>query len=100
MKYSQPQIEPTPTQKLRVYWLPQIPCKPFRVPVESVEQAVFLMRTLADYDRFQLEHWIKPDYSSLGGLEVWDEAEQDWLEWENDDCETAMDLMRRQAYGI
>ncbi len=39
--------------KLRVWWIPQVPMEAFRVPVESVEQACFLMETLAEYDRFQ-----------------------------------------------
>lgn len=68
---------------LRVWWIPQIPMKAFHVPVKTADEAKLLLRTLADYDLFQYENRIKPDYCNTGGLEVF-EAEG-WMEWENDD---------------
>lgn len=48
---------------LRVWWIPQVPMSPFRVDVANVEEAKLLLRTLADYDIFQFENNMKPDYS-------------------------------------
>ena len=51
---------------------------------KSHETAKFLMDTLADYDLFQLEHNIKPDYSNAGGIEVFEDGE--WLDCDCDEC--------------
>jgi len=67
--------------KLRVWWIPQVPMKPFRVPVESVREGVKLMNVLADYDLFQFRNNIKPDYCNVGGLEMYDEEEKSWMDW-------------------
>lgn len=76
-------------QKLRVWHIPQVPGKPFYVAVDSVQSAVLVMDTLANYDLFQLENKIKGDYANVTGLELWDEASQEWFEWcwESDDGE-------------
>lgn len=71
--------------KLRVWHIPQVPMNPFYVPVETPEEAIKILDVLADYDLFQLEHNIKPDYCSTQGLQEWDEEEQDWLEWNTED---------------
>lgn len=64
---------------LRVWWIPQVPDKPFYVPVKDVEEAKKILDTLAKYDLWQLAHNIKPDYSNAGGLEVYEKGE--WSEW-------------------
>ncbi len=74
---------------LQVWWIPQIPMTAFVVPVSSVAEGAKLLRVLADYDLFQFEHRIKPDYANAGGLQVWfDDGEGDsgWVDW--DDPET------------
>ena len=38
-----------------------------------------------DYDLFQYENNIKPDYCNASGLEYFDEEEQEWCEWYDDD---------------
>ncbi len=68
---------------LRVWHIPQIPCKPFHVAVTSPREAALMLRVLADYDLFQLEQRIKPDYSNAQGLEVFEDGE--WCEWCDDD---------------
>lgn len=65
---------------LRVWWIPQVPGAPFLSSVESPTEAKKLLDLLARYDAFQLEHRIKPDYSNVGGLEVFEGGE--WVEWE------------------
>lgn len=76
---------------LRVWWIPQVPMKAFHVPVKTVNEAKLLLRTLADYDLFQYENRIKPDYCNTGGLEVF-EAEG-WMEWESDDFDDIRAVM-------
>jgi hypothetical protein len=68
---------------LRVWHIPQVPMKAFRVPVASAEEAIKLINVLANYDLFQFENNIKPDYCNVNGLEVFENGE--WLEWENED---------------
>ncbi len=58
---------------LRVWWIPQVPMKSFNIEVFSLEEAKLLLDTLAEYDRFQFENNIKPDYSNAGGLMIWSE---------------------------
>lgn len=51
---------------LRVAHFPQIPMQPFTVEVPTVEQGLWLVGVLADYDLFQYEKKIKPDYCNDG----------------------------------
>lgn len=70
-------------KKMRAWWCPQVWNKfSFYVPVKTVEEAKRLMDTLAAYDQFQFETNIKLDFCNAGGLQVWDEEEQDWIDWE------------------
>jgi hypothetical protein len=71
---------------LRVWWIPQVPMKAFHVPVNMIQEAKLILDTLAEYDKFQYENRIKPDYSNAGGLQVYidEELEPDWYEWENE----------------
>lgn len=72
---------PLPKQKpLRVWWIPQIPGKPFRVDVPTLAEGVKLMDVLAQYDIFQYEHRIKPDYCNAGGIEMLD-TDGEWCDW-------------------
>lgn len=76
---------------LKVWWIPQLGINSrFEVPVASVAEAKLLLKTLADYDLFQLENRIKPDYSNTGGLLVYDtECPDDdgdcWIDWYNEE---------------
>ena len=65
--------------QLRIWWIPQVPMKPFHMPVSDIEQAKLVFRTLAAYDEFQCKNKIKPDYCNLGGLQVFENAE--WVDW-------------------
>lgn len=59
--------------------------KNFYVEVESIEQACKILNILWDYDLFQYENNIKPDYCNASGIEYFDEEEQEWCEWYDDD---------------
>ena len=64
---------------LRVWWIPQVPMKPFLVDVASPEDGKWLLGVLASYDKFQFNNKIKPDYCNAGGLYVFEDGE--WCEW-------------------
>lgn len=66
---------------LKVCWFPQVPCKAFEVPVVSVTEGVKLMDVLANYDAFQLENNIKPDYANTGELTIFEEDDNEFLNW-------------------
>lgn len=70
-------------QKMRVWWCPQVGMcdKHFYIPVHSVEEAKKIMDVLAYYDCYQMNQHVKGDYANCGGLEVWDETEQEWCDW-------------------
>ena len=80
---------------LRVWWIPQVPMKYFEVPVKNTDEAVLILETLANYDIFQFENNIKPDYCNAGGLIVFENGE--WCEWENEDGQQIDDLSRERA---
>ena len=73
--------------KLKVWWIPQVPGKSFRVDVDSVSEGVKVMDVLADYDLFQYQNNIKPDYCNAGGLIMFDEQDDtdsesgSWVDW-------------------
>ena len=60
---------------LRVWHIPQMPMKPFHVEVATVDEAKKILNTLWDYDTFQFENKVKPDYSNASGLEVFEACE-------------------------
>ena len=74
---------------MRVWWIPQVPMKAFFVPVESIKEAKKILDVLAQYDLFQLQHNIKPDFSNAGGLEVYEadsgEDVPGWSDWYSED---------------
>ncbi len=81
---------------LCVWWNPQVGrCGTFHAAVGSVEEGVRLMDILSDYDLFQLENKIKPDYCNVGGLQVFDASDDhdgpdgSWVDWSDE--ETGID---------
>jgi len=80
---------------LQIWWIPQVPMKAFLVPVKNIDEAVLLLNTLALYDLFQLHNNIKPDYSNVGGLNMFEDGE--WMEWNNDDYEDIREYMSNNS---
>lgn len=76
-------------KKLRVCHFPQIPCHPFIVEVKDLNEAKLIFDTLANYDLFQFENRIKPDYCNSTILEEWNYDNNEWLSWCDD--ETGID---------
>jgi hypothetical protein len=81
---------------LRVWHIPQVPCKAFRVDVHDVRAAADMIHTLQRYDEYQLQHRIKPMYSSVSGLEVYDPSFglDPWVEWHSVDGHDILEHMR------
>lgn len=74
--------------KLRVWWNPQVGVsKIFYIPVESPEEGKKVMDMLAAYDMFQLQENLKPDFANAGGLQMFDETENEWTDWYLEDDE-------------
>lgn len=70
-------------KKLKVWWIPQVPMKKsFEVQVTTLEEANLLLDTLAAYDAFQYKNKIKPDYSNVGGLMMFEDGE--WCDWHDE----------------
>lgn len=69
-------------QKLRVWWIPQVGIeKAFYIPVESPEKGKKVIDLLSAYDCFEYNQRVKPDYCNTGGLQMFDEEENDWIDW-------------------
>lgn len=68
--------------KLKVWWIPQVPMKAFEVPVSSLEEGIKVMDVLADYDLFQYENKVKPDYTNAGGIVMLEDGE--WVDWHDE----------------
>ena len=67
--------------KLRVWWIPQVPMEAFYVPVESPEEGQKVINILATYDCFQYNHNVKSDYANAGGLQYFNEEDNEWEDW-------------------
>lgn len=86
---SAPPMDQPKVGDLRVWHIPQVPGKAYRVNVASVDEGRKVLRLLAEYDLFQYEHRIKPDYASAQGLEVLEEGSEEdgggWCEWSDEE---------------
>ena len=76
---------------LKVWWIPQIPMKSFDVLVKNVDEAILLLTTLAEYDKFQYDWNVKPDYSNAGGLIEFDGVE--WLDYYDEEGRDIDEIM-------
>lgn len=52
---------------------------------ESIEEAKKILEVLANYDLFQYDNNIKPDYANAGGIYVWDEEDEEWVDYDEED---------------
>lgn len=82
-------------RKLRIWCIPQLPMKVFYWRVNTLVEAKNMIAMLDDYNQFQYENKIKPDYSDAGGLEVFDTESGDngeWEEWEDEEGRSIDDI--------
>lgn len=73
--------------KFKVSWIPQIPGEAFVVEDVSLPEAVRLMNILADYDQFQYDQCIKPDYANVGWISGFDTEDNEWYDLEDFEIE-------------
>lgn len=59
--------------KYRLGHIPQVPMKAFEVHSDDLDYLVKLEDVLAQYDIFQFENNIKPDYSNMTFIQSLDE---------------------------
>ena len=71
--------------QLKIWWIPQVPMKPFEVYVDTLQEAKKILDVLAYYDIFQFKNNIKPDYCNAGGLVTYDKETDDWTDWYDED---------------
>lgn len=69
--------------KLRVWWISDITVdKAFYVPVETEEEAKKVISILSAYDCYEYNQRVKTDYCNSGGVQMWNEDQQEWEDWE------------------
>ena len=81
--------------QLRVWHIPQVPGKSYKIDVKDLNEAKTVLRCLAEYDAFQYENKIKPDCCNTQGLEEYQDlgdGEFDWCEWQNENGETIEEI--------
>lgn len=67
---------------IRVLHYPQVGYdKSFIVEVDNLREAKLVCAVLANYDFFQFENKIKPDYANTTVVEEWSDDDQDWISW-------------------
>jgi len=73
-------------KKLRIWWIPQVPMNAFNWEVNSPLEGKKMLDMLAQYDIFQFENKVKPDYSNAGGLQEFNEEAEEWWDYEDEEC--------------
>lgn len=68
--------------KYRVWHIPQVPGPTFYVEADTLAAARDIQDTLAEYDLFQFESRIKPDFANASGIER--RARDEWVEVDED----------------
>jgi hypothetical protein len=68
----------------KVWYIPQIPGKPFEVLVDDLATARLILDTLTNFSCFEFEHRVKPDYCDAGGICERGE-DGDWIDIDEDD---------------
>lgn len=77
----------TNNNKFRVWWVPRVHMASFFYNTDSLSEALHMADMLAKYDLFQYENNVKPDYSNTGGVQMWDEENQDWFDLDDYEIE-------------
>lgn len=79
--------------KMKVWHIPQIPGKAFEVDVETIEEGVKIMDVLGNYDLFQYNNNIKPDYCNVNGINIFDPNDDydspngSWISWYDEETD-------------
>lgn len=68
----------------KVWHIPQVPMPAFEVPCETLAEAIKIRDVLDEYDLFEFENRVKPDYSNAAGIMQLVDGE--WEEVDIDDA--------------
>lgn len=66
---------------LKVVHTSPFPGKSFEYAVDNLVHAWLVLNTLASYDEFHLSNNIRTDFSSTQVLLVWDDGEEEWIDY-------------------
>ena len=73
---------------IRVWYIPQVPGKPFLAKVESFAEGKKILDVLASFSLFEYQNKIKLDYSEAWGIERYEkdgDGGYDWYEMEDEE---------------
>jgi hypothetical protein len=71
----------------QMWYIPQIPMKAFTVETATPKEAERILWVLESFSDFEYLNNIKPDYADVGGICVWDEQDQEWVDYHPEDEE-------------
>jgi hypothetical protein len=71
--------------------------KAFYAEVPNLVTAKLMLNTLADYDIFQFENNIKPNYCNAGGLQEF--TEDEWMDWCDEETGDGIDDLTLEQAG-
>lgn len=95
--------EPLKT-KMRLLWLPQVPCAPFGYPLESEIQAVKYIDILANYDLYLYEKCdgMRTDYANTGFVQILEGNGDnfEWCDWYKETEDDYFDDIEDYIYSI
>lgn len=69
----------------RVWYIPQVPMKPFRFEVPDIATARIVKEALIKFSLFEFENNVKPDYADAIGIEKFSVKAQEWWEYHEED---------------
>lgn len=75
---------------LQVWYVPQIPMKPFEVSVPDLPTARLVLDALCEFSAYEYENRVKPDYADAGGIARWEsdgEGGYGWFDVDDDELE-------------
>ena len=70
--------------KYRIYYIHNMPGKPFIYEVESPKVGLLVLDALYNTMLDLFDRHVIPDYANVGGVEYFDEHFQEWHEWDED----------------
>lgn len=82
------------TTEYRLWHIPQIPMKAFTRDFDDLAEAQRALDMLADYDLFQYENRVKPDYSNAGGVMRWNADDGCYEELDEDEVDELLAATR------
>jgi len=72
------------TPKLRVYFT-ILGTESYHQEVSSPEEARLVINSIANFVILQIKNGVFPDHCSVAGLEIWDETDNEYVEWYDED---------------